>query len=119
MNDQRAAITILNMADARLKKFYAPSATGLVQIHQHQQAPPPPKPSAKNYEISSNSGGVLQMLSTIISDAESVEAELKITEQDEQKDYAEFVSKTTASIEADRQSIAEKEEQTAKAEGEK
>merc|ERR1719379_2986650 len=42
-----------------------------------------------------------------------------ITEQDEQKDYAEFVATSTASIEADRKAIEEKTEQKAQAEGEK
>jgi len=116
INDQRAAITILNMAMARLKKFYTPSAQ-LVQVNLH--AAPPPKPSSNAYAKSSNSGGVLQMLATIISDAESAESVLKLDEQDAQKDYAEFVSTTTASIEADRNSIAQNEEQAAQASGEK
>jgi DNA repair exonuclease SbcCD ATPase subunit len=113
MNDQRATITILNMAADRLKEFYAPK---LVQINAHKAAPPP-KPSGKNYE--KQSGGVMQLLATIVSDAEQEESVLKITEQDEQKDYSEFVSTTTASIEADRKAIENKEEQKAQAEGEK
>merc|ERR1719389_858398 len=40
-------------------------------------------------------------------------------EQQAQKDYAEVVSTTTASIEAGRESIAEKEKQVASTEGEK
>merc|ERR1719379_2474972 len=47
INDQRATIEILTMAQARLQKFYTPKA-GLVQIHAH--APPSPKPSANAYE---------------------------------------------------------------------
>jgi len=116
VNDQRATIQVLTMAQKRLQEFYTPGAK-LVQIHSH--AAPPPKPSAKAYEKSANSGGVMQMMATIISDAESVEAELKITEQDEQKDYSEFVAETTASIEADRKAIESKEERTAQADGEK
>merc|ERR1719162_2216388 len=57
MSDQRATITILNMAAARLKKFYAP---GFVQIKLHA-APPPPKPAA----FKAQSGGVMQLLATI------------------------------------------------------
>jgi septal ring factor EnvC (AmiA/AmiB activator) len=115
--DQRATIRILNMAMARLKKFYT-SGTKLVDIHHH--APPPPKSSATNsYEISANSGGIMQLLSTIIADAESVEIELKLTEQNQQKNYAEFAQMTTDTIEADRKAIAEKTEQVSNAEGEK
>lgn len=116
ISDQRATIRILTMASARLKKFYTP---GLVQIHLHAQAPPPPKPSSNAYAKSSNSGGVMQLLASIISDAESVESELQLTEQNGQKNYAEFVAVTTASIEADRTSIAQLEEAVATAEGEK
>jgi len=114
VSDQRATIAILNMAAARLSKFYT-----LVQVHAHSQAPPPPKSSSNAYEKSSNSGGVMQMLATIVSDAESVESELKLTEQDAQQDYSAYVSTTTASIEADRASIEQKEEQAASASGEK
>merc|ERR1719352_1132642 len=53
------------------------------------------------------------MLSKIISDAEATESELKITEQQAQEEYAAFVSATTTAIEADRQSITEKEKQVA------
>jgi hypothetical protein len=114
VNDQRATVQVLNMASARLREFY-----GFAQVRAHAAAPPPPKPSGKAYAASENSGGVMQMLATIISDAESVESQLKITEQDEQKDYSEFVVETTASIESTRVSIEDKEERTAQAEGEK
>jgi len=113
ISNQRATITILNMAAARLKEFYAPK---LVQVNVHMQAaPPPPKPAA----FEKQNGGVMQLLASIIGDAESEESVLKITEQDEQKDYAAFVSTTTASIEADRKAIEEKSEQQAQANGEK
>jgi hypothetical protein len=114
MSDQRATIAILNMAAARLKKFYAPD---LVQIRLHAQAAPPPKPSGQAYE--KQSGGVMQMLATIVADAESVESELQLTEQNEQKNYAEFVAVTTESIEATRKAIEQKQEQVAQASGEK
>merc|ERR1719440_1945221 len=118
------------MAQARLQEFYAGGVIAaettpapgprLVQIKEHMQAPPPPKSSETNaYEHTGNSGGVMQMLSTIVADAESVEIELKLTEQNQQKNYAEFVADTTASIEADRDAIAEKEKRTSEAEGEK
>jgi len=115
ISDQRATIAVLNMAAARLKKFYTPGA--LVQIHAH--AAPPPKPSANAYEKGENAGGVMQMLATIVSDAQGVEAELEINEQNEQKNYAEFVASTTASIQADRDATVQKQEQSAQASGEK
>jgi len=110
ISDQRATIRILQMAADRLKKFY-----GFVEIRQHSAAPPPPKPA----EYKKQNGGVMQLLATIISDAENVEAEMKIGEQKAQEEYASFVSATTASIEADRQAISEANEQAAAAEGSK
>lgn len=120
--DQRATVKVLNMALDRLKEFYTPGAA-LVQVHVHQPvpgaavAPPPPKPAA--YEKSAGAGGVLQLLMKIITEAEAEETELELDENQAQKIYANFVQETTASIVADRQSIAEKEKQTAEASAEK
>jgi chromosome segregation ATPase len=114
--DQRATVRILQMAMNRLKKFYT-AGTKFVDIHHH--APPPPKSSVTNsYEINANSGGVMQLLSTIIADAEGQESALHITEQNQQKNYAEFAAMTTETIETDRKAIAEKTEQKSTAEGE-
>jgi len=122
MSDQRATIAILNMALKRLKEFYTPKLLQVaIKAHSHQEpgaavAPPPPKPSG--YEKSASSGGVLQLLAMVISDAEATESELKLTEQQEQEEYAAFVSATTTAIEADRSSVTEKEKQVASASSE-
>jgi len=118
--DQRATVTILNMALDRLKKFYALTQTAsLVEIRAHSAANPPPKPSTTGYEKSGSSGGVMQLISMIIEDAGRTEAEMLESENVAQKDYASYVAATTASIEADRKAISEKEEQVATAEGAK
>ena len=112
--DQRATVTILNMALDRMKKFYTPNA--LVQIKAHGSvAPPPPKPKA--YEKSAGAGGVLQLLAQIISEAEQEGKVLVLNENDQQRIYSEFVASATASIEADRNTIAEKEKHTAESSG--
>jgi peptidoglycan hydrolase CwlO-like protein len=112
--DQRATVTILNMALDRMKKFYTPNA--LVQIKAHGGvAPPPPKPKA--YEKSAGAGGVLQLLAQIISEAEQEGKVLVLNENDQQRIYGEFVASATASIEADRNTIAEKEKHTAESSG--
>jgi len=118
MSDQRATIRILQMALGRLKEFYAPKGTALVDIKAHNAAsPPPPKPSG--YEKSSSSGGVLQLLSMIISDAERTETEIQAGEQKAQEEYAAFVQSSTSSIEADRVAIEELQKQSANAASEK
>jgi len=113
MSDQRATIAILNMALGRLKEFYTPKAA-LVEVHLHSAAaPPPPKPAG--YEKSGSSGGVLQLLAMIISDAERTEVEIQAGEQRAQEEYAVFVQSATASIESDRVAIEEAEAQSASA----
>jgi len=117
MADQSATIAILGMALKRLEEFYKSS---LVQVHAH--AAPPPKPSgpeAVGYKKNGSSGGVLGLLSMIIADAHRTQDEMKASENESQAAYAEEVSATTASIEADRVAISEKEKQHAQANGEK
>lgn len=111
--DQRATITILNMALDRMKEFYAPK---LVQINAHQvpgAAAPPPPPKPKAFEKSAGAGGVLNLLQMVIEDAHREEVDLEVDENKAQSMYGEFVTASTASIEADRASIAEKEKHTA------
>jgi len=115
VQDQRAMVTILNMALARLKKFY-----GFAQVHMHANPPPLPSgPEAVGYKKNGASTGVVGLLSMIIADAGRTDAEMQADEQQAQKDYADNVAATTASIEAGRAGITEREEQAAKAEGEK
>jgi len=112
VSNQRAVVNILNKANKRLMDFYSAS---LVQVKQHnQQTPgaassaPPPSPKAAGYAKSAGAGGALQLLATVIKDAEVVEVELTTTEQKSQKDYAQFVQDATNSIETDRSSIESK-----------
>merc|ERR1740123_1184640 len=65
------------------------------------------------------SGGVIQLLMKVIEDSEAVEKELGVSEQHAQGLYATYVKDSTASIEANRNSIEEKEGQVASTEAEK
>eukprot|EP00747_Dinoflagellata_sp_TGD_P140460 gnl/TRDRNA2_/TRDRNA2_176011_c0_seq56.p1 gnl/TRDRNA2_/TRDRNA2_176011_c0~~gnl/TRDRNA2_/TRDRNA2_176011_c0_seq56.p1 ORF type:complete len:685 (+),score=249.52 gnl/TRDRNA2_/TRDRNA2_176011_c0_seq56:68-2122(+) len=109
VSDQRATIKILNMALDRLKEFY-----GFVQEGK-TAAPPRPGGFSKN----KSSGGVMQMIAKIISEAEIAESNYVLGEKDAQGEYVEFVADATSSIEADRQSIAEKQALLARAESDK
>lgn len=109
--DQRATILVLNKAKARMAKFY-----GFMQIGNKKQAPDTtpgadlaPEPEMpKEYSKSETGGGVMQLLAKIISEATSEEAELVLSEQNAQGDYATYASETTAAIEANRDAILEK-----------
>eukprot|EP00747_Dinoflagellata_sp_TGD_P140417 gnl/TRDRNA2_/TRDRNA2_176011_c0_seq17.p1 gnl/TRDRNA2_/TRDRNA2_176011_c0~~gnl/TRDRNA2_/TRDRNA2_176011_c0_seq17.p1 ORF type:complete len:406 (+),score=144.73 gnl/TRDRNA2_/TRDRNA2_176011_c0_seq17:27-1220(+) len=107
VSDQRATIKVLNMALDRLKEFY-----GFVQVGQA-----PPRPAG--YSKSGSGGGVMQMIAKIISEAEIAESNYVLGEKDAQGEYVEFVADATSSIEADRQSIAEKQALLARAESDK
>eukprot|EP00747_Dinoflagellata_sp_TGD_P140424 gnl/TRDRNA2_/TRDRNA2_176011_c0_seq23.p1 gnl/TRDRNA2_/TRDRNA2_176011_c0~~gnl/TRDRNA2_/TRDRNA2_176011_c0_seq23.p1 ORF type:complete len:685 (+),score=245.50 gnl/TRDRNA2_/TRDRNA2_176011_c0_seq23:68-2122(+) len=109
VSDQRATIKILTMALDRLKEFY-----GFVQEGK-TAAPPRPGGFSKN----KSSGGVMQMIAKIISEAEIAESNYVLGEKDAQGEYVEFVADATSSIEADRQSIAEKQALLARAESDK
>jgi len=115
MADQRATINILHKALDRLKDFYSKDSA-LVQIRAHRAGQAPP-PAPKGYTKSEGAGGVLQMISTIISDAEATEAEMEVSENNAQGEYAEFVKDSSASLEADRAAIVEKEELDANSDG--
>lgn len=119
--DQRATIVVLNKAKDRMAEFYASKFTQ-VSAHGRQEpdvtpgadlAAPPPKP--EGYSKSEGGAGVMQLLAKIISEATSEEAELVLTEQNAQKDYATYAGDTTATIEANRDAILEKSKLSAEA----
>jgi len=116
MSDQRATIQILKMALSRLEKFYASKQTVLATVSVHAGAAPA-KPAG--YTSSASGGGVLQLLSTIIADADATVTELKSTEQQAEKEYAAFVSASNASIEANQASILERQANIASSSSEK
>merc|ERR1719487_143208 len=79
--DQRAMMTILNMALTRLREFYDPAAltTTLAPPALLNVPNPPPKPSGPEsvgYKKSGSSGGVMQMIMMIIEDAQRAEDEM-------------------------------------------
>merc|ERR1712037_1067658 len=64
----------------------------------------------------SASGGVMDMIQQIISDAKAMEAEAIRSEEDAQKAYEDFVKETNASIETKSKEIVNKSEEKSKAE---
>merc|ERR1719262_1710885 len=84
--DQRVVVQILKKALTRLQEFY--NKKSLLQAQQEPGAavaPPPPKP--KEYRKAENSGGVMQLLSMVIEDAEAEEVALTTDEQHAQENY--------------------------------
>merc|ERR1719160_1724612 len=120
--DQRAVVNILNKVLARLKMFYEKKSLAQVSVHNHQEPgaaveAPPPKP--KEYQKSAGAGGVMQLISMIIEDAQKEETELVVDEQNSQEAYASFVSETNNCLAACEKGVMEKTEAKSTAESSK
>jgi len=112
VSDQRSTQQLLKKALDFLQDFYAKKAS----FAQQEPAGPPPPAGFKEYKNNAQSGGVMQLIEQIITDAKAMEAEAIRSEEDAQKAYEDFVKETNASIEAKSKDIVEKSEQKAKAE---
>merc|ERR1712060_144423 len=115
VGDQRETQKLLAAALGVLQDFYAKKAPALVQKKQEPVGPPPP-PGFEGYKNNAASGGVIQLIQQIISDAKAMEAETIRAEEDAQKAYEDFVKETNNSIEAKSRDIINKSEEKAKAE---
>jgi len=113
--DQRATQKLLKAALTVLQDFYGKKAA-LLQRSKQEPAGPPPPPGFEAYKKNAASGGVMDMISQIISDAKAMEAEAIRSEEDAQKAYEDFVKETNASIEAKSKEIVNKSEEKSKAE---
>merc|ERR1712008_121882 len=83
--DQRATQKLLKAALTVSQDFYGKKAAFIQQ--QKQPAGPPPPPGFEEYKKNAASGGVMDMISQIISDAKAMEAEAIRSEEDAQKAY--------------------------------
>jgi len=112
--DQRETQKLLQAALNVLSEFYGKKAAALLQ--KQEPVGPPPPPGFEAYKKNAASGGVMSMISQIISDAKAMEAETIRSEEDAQKAYEDFVKETNASIETKSKEIVNKSELKAKAE---
>jgi len=114
--DQRATQKLLSAALGVLKGFYEKMA--LVQ-RSRQPAGPPPPPGFKKYENNASSGGVMNMIQTIIDDAKAMEADAIKAEEESMTAYETFITDTNASIEDKQKEIVTKTEIHAREEQDK
>merc|ERR1719265_336143 len=117
--DQRATQKLLNQALSVLKGFYEKKAAALAQTKTEERAGPPPPPGFAGYKKQGGAGGVMGMIQQIINDAKAMEAEAIKAEEDAQKAYEGFVKETNNSVEEKSTGITNKQEDKAKAQGEK
>jgi len=114
--DQRATQKLLQAALEILKGFYDKKNTTFdkVSLLQKRQSPPP-MTGFKDYSKNKQSGGVMGMIQSIITDAKAMENEAIVDEENAQKGYEDFVKETNNSIDAKTAEIIEKTEENAKA----
>jgi len=112
--DQRETQRLLKAALSVLQDFYAKAA--LIQQQRQEPAGPPPPPGFEAYKKNAASGGVMDMIKQISSDAKAMEAEAIRSEEDAQKAYEDFVKETNGSIETKSKEIVNKSEEKSKSE---
>merc|ERR1719217_2026771 len=66
VSDQRATVTILNKALAKLQSFYSKQEFAQIRAHSHSGRQEPPPPSGVAYKKSGASSGVISTLENII-----------------------------------------------------
>merc|ERR1719214_436289 len=111
--DQRATQKLVSSALSILQGYYEKGA--LVQeraVAQRKQEPagPPPPPGFKSYANNAASGGVMNMLQTIIDDAKAMEEEAIKGEEEAQQAYEDFVKTTNDAVISLQKGIATKTE---------
>merc|ERR1719331_2934323 len=119
VSDQQATAALLTKALNVLKGFYDKKAMLLQKNAKRQPAGAPPPPGFKAYKKNAQSGGVMGMIEQIINDAKAMEDEAVKDELSAQTAYESFVTETNAAIVAAQESITNKSEAKAKAEGER
>lgn len=115
--DQHVTQTLLAKALNKLKEVYtapeaeapAEAAPAFVQLKKAKAS----QPAQSNYETNSAGGGVVSLITEIIKEAQSLEAEATLAEQDAQSKYEAFVADTAKALEAGQRSIAKKQEEKA------
>merc|ERR1719161_1583881 len=124
--DQRATQKLLSAALNVLKGFYekpalvqAAGAAKAVAAGKKQPAGPPPPPGVKKAAPSAASGGVMNMIQTIINDAKAMEAEALQAEEQAQEAYEATVKDTNSAVKAKQEDIIQKTEVKAKEEEDK
>merc|ERR1719389_1595000 len=75
-----------------------------------QPAGPPPPPGFKSYEKNAASGGVMNMIQSIIDDAKAMESDAITAEEESMTAYESFIKDTNAAIEATEKQIVTKTE---------
>jgi len=114
ITEQRQAQVLLKKALEVLKGFYNKEA--LMQVRAHGEEDPEAPAGFKDYHNSKQSGGVMSMIQTIISETAANEQEAEREEKSAQEDYESFAQETKKSIEDTQAAISDKKDDLAQSE---
>jgi len=108
--NNKAAVDIIGMAKNRMNKFYAPKLYKPESFAQSGVAPPPPPETFGAYsKKGGESGGVINMMDTMIADLDKEITETEVEEKENQAEYEALISESAAKRAADSKSIEDKE----------
>jgi len=109
--NNKAAVEIIAMAKNRMNKFYAPKLYKAPEsFAQSGVAPPPPPETFGAYsKKGGESGGVINMMDTMVADLDKEITETEVEEKENQAEYEALISESAAKRAADSKSIEDKE----------
>merc|ERR1719197_1811994 len=113
LTNNNAAKEILAMAKNRLNKFYNPKLykpPTKTLFAQNGVAPPPPPETFGAYaKKGGESGGVINMLDTMVADLDKEITETEVEEKENQAEYETLIKESAAKRASDAKSIEDKE----------
>jgi len=108
LTQTQAAIMLLNKAKNKLNKFYNPTMhkhegeedESLVQLRKRGR-------SFSGYRKSSASGGVIQLMDSIVADLKRDKTEAEMTEKEAHKDYVQLMNDMSATKKSDTEGVTD------------
>merc|ERR1719453_1612209 len=89
-----------------------------IQMHRNDAAPPPPPETFGAYTKSEESGGIISMMDTMITDMDKEMKEAEYEEKDAQKDYEQMMKDSAEKRAEDSKTMTDKQSALAGVEGE-
>jgi peptidoglycan hydrolase CwlO-like protein len=111
LSNNKAAVEIIEMAKNRMNKFYNPKLYKPEgSFAQNGVAPPPPPETFGAYsKKGGESGGVINMMDTMVADLDKEITEVEVEEKENQAEYETLISESAAKRASDSKSIEDKE----------
>jgi len=111
LTNNKAAVQIIQMAKNRMNKFYAPKLYKPEgSFAQNGVAPPPPPETFGAYsKKGGESGGVINMMDTMVADLDKEITETEVEEKENQAEYETLIAESAAKRASDSKSIEDKE----------